>query len=159
MCEYLRWGDQQSLLSARSVRDEEYYKEQNISIGSLHKMLVHCMAVQWLWLSRFRGESPQRAEDHTTYPTRMELEQRWPLVHAALIDFVGRTTPNQLGNPITYHDTKGASHTLPMRDMILHLIDHGSYHRGQIATMIKRAGGTPLPISFRIWAVERAKHR
>ncbi len=159
MCEYLRWADQQSLLAARSVRDDEYYKEQNISVGSLHKMLVHCMAVQWLWLSRFRGESPQNAEDHTHYPTRMELEQRWPLVHAALIDFVGRTTPNQLGNPVTYHDTKGTAHTLPMRDMILHLIDHGSYHRGQINTMIKRAGGTPIAVSFRLYAAEKAKHR
>lgn len=159
MCEFLRWGDQQSMRAARTVRDEDYYKEQGISAGSLHKQLVHCMGVQWLWLCRFRGESPQRVEDFNDYPTRMAIEQRWPLVHAALIDFVGRTTPQQLGNPVTYHDTKGTAHTLPLRDMILHLIDHGSYHRGQIATMIKKAGGTPSSISFRGWATECAKHR
>ena len=155
MCEYLRWGDQQSLIAARSVRDEEYYTDYQISSGSLHKVLVHCMTAQWLWLCRFRGESPQRVEDHNDYPTRMSVEQRWPLVHAALIDFVGRMTPNQLGNPVTYHDTKGNAHTLPLRDMILNLVDHASYHRGQIATLIKRGGGKPVPISFRIWATER----
>jgi uncharacterized damage-inducible protein DinB len=157
MCEYLRWSDQQSLLSARTVRDDDYYKELGISVGSVHKLLVHCMAAEWLWLCRFRGESPTKVEDHADYPTRMNLEQRWPLVHAALIDFVGRMTPQQMGNPVTYHDTKGNAHTLPLRDMILHLIDHGSYHRGQLATMIKKAGGTPANISFRTWALERAK--
>jgi uncharacterized damage-inducible protein DinB len=157
MCEFLRWGDQQSLIAARSVRDPDYYKDQQISQGSLHKMLVHCMAVQWLWLCRFRGESPKRLEDSAEVPTRMDLEQRWPLVHAALIDFIGRQTQNQLNNPVSYHDTRGELHTLPLREMVLHLIDHGSYHRGQINTLIKRAGGTPIAISYRLWAGERAK--
>jgi uncharacterized damage-inducible protein DinB len=157
MCEFMRWGDQQSLVAARSVNDENYYKELGISQGSVHKMLVHLMAGQWLWLCRFRGDSPKRMEDHTDFPKRMDVEQRWPLVHAALIDFVGRQTQNQLNANISYHDTRGETHTLPLRDMILHLIDHGSYHRGQINTMIKRSGGTPIAISYRLWAAERAK--
>ena len=155
MCEYLRWGDQQCLIAARSVSDEEYFKDYQISSGSLHKTLVHCMTAQWLWLCRFRGESPPRTEDETDYPTRMSVEQRWPLVHAALIDFVGRLTPNQLTNPITYHDTKGAAHTLPLRDMILYLVDHASYHRGQIATLIKRGGGKAVPVTYKHWINEK----
>jgi uncharacterized damage-inducible protein DinB len=157
MCEFLRWGDHLSLQAARSVPDAKYYEEQGISIGSIHKMMVHLMAGQWLWLCRFRGESPNRTEDHTDYPTRMSLEQRWPLVHAALIDFVGRQSVQMLGNPITYRDTRGETHVLPLKDMILHLVDHGSYHRGQINSMIKRVGGTPIPISYRLFAAERAR--
>ena len=159
MCEYLRWADQQSLVASRSVRDDEYYKDQHMSAGSLHKQLVHCMAVQWLWLCRFRGESPERLEDEREHPTRMSVEQRWPLVHSALVDFVGRQSQSALNANVTYHDTRGESHTIPLRDMILNLIDHGSYHRGQINTMIKRAGGTPFAINYRIYAMEKAKHR
>lgn len=159
MCEYLRWSDQQSMIAARSVPDEGYHKDQGISLGSLHKLLVHCMGVQWLWACRFRGESPSRIEDEKDYPTRMDVEQRWPLVHAVLIEFVGRQSQQQLQMPITYHDTRGEAHTLPLRDMILNLIDHGSYHRGQINTLIKRAGGTTAVISYRAWVVERARHR
>lgn len=159
MCEYLRWADHQSMLAARTVTDEAYYKDVGISFGSLHKVLVHNMAIQWLWLCRFRGESPKRCEDHTDYPTRMTLEQRWPLVHAALIDFVGHQSQQALQSVVTYHDTRDESHTLPLRDMILHLIDHGSYHRGQINTLIKRGGGTPSHISYRLWCIEKAKHK
>lgn len=159
MCEFLRWADQQSLVAARSVPDEGYYKELGISAGSLHKLLVHCMAAQWLWLCRFRGESPKRIEDETDYPTRMDLEQRWPLVHAALIDFVGRQSQQALQAGVSYHDTRGEVHTAPLRDMVLHLIDHGSYHRGQINTLIKLGGGKPVPVSYRLFAMERAKYR
>jgi uncharacterized damage-inducible protein DinB len=159
MCEYLRWGDQQSLIAARSVPDEGYYKDCGISAGSVHKVLVHCMAVQWMWLCRFRGEGPQRLEDEREYPHRMDVEQRWPLVHSALIDFVGHQSQQALQQPVSYRDTRGETHTIALRDMILHLIDHGSYHRGQINTLIKKAGGTPQPISYRLWVVERARHQ
>jgi uncharacterized damage-inducible protein DinB len=159
MAEFLRWGDHVSLQAARSVTDAKYYEDQHISAGSLHKMLVHCMAVQWLWLCRFRGESPAKLEDDKEYPTRMALEQRWPLVHSALIDFIGRQSVAQLQNNVSYRDTRGETHTLPLRDMILHLIDHGSYHRGQINTMIKRAGGTPIPCNYRLFAIERLRQR
>ena len=70
--------------------------EQHISIGSIHKLLVHCMAAQWIWLCRFRGESPTRLENHDDYPTRDALEQRWPLVHAAMVDFLGLQSPKAL---------------------------------------------------------------
>jgi uncharacterized damage-inducible protein DinB len=57
MFEYVRWADQQMLAASRTVPDEGYFKEQHISLGSIHKLLVHCMAAQWIWLSRWRGES------------------------------------------------------------------------------------------------------
>src|SRR5439155_660132 len=83
MFDYVRWADQQMLAASRTVNDEGYYKEQQISIGSIHKLLVHCMAAQWIWLSRWRGESPTRLENHDDYPTRDALMQRWPLVHSS----------------------------------------------------------------------------
>ena len=61
MFEFVRWADGQMLTAARAVPEEGYYKDQGISIGSIHKLLVHCMAAQWVWLSRWRGESRRRA--------------------------------------------------------------------------------------------------
>src|SRR4051812_15176947 len=69
MFEFLRWADQQMMAAARQVPEDGYYKDQGISIGSIHKLLVHCMAAQWVWLSRWRGESPTRLESHEDYRT------------------------------------------------------------------------------------------
>jgi uncharacterized damage-inducible protein DinB len=154
MFEYMRWADAQMQAAARTVNDEGYYKEQGISIGSIHKLLVHCMAVQWLWLSRWRGESPTRLENHEDWPTRDALSARWPLVHSAITDFLGTTSPKQLAREVQYRNTRGELSAVPLGDLMLHMIDHATYHRGQLNTMIKRAGGTPANISFHAWCCQ-----
>lgn len=157
LVEYLRWSDGRALAAARSLDDAQYRRELHISLGSVHALLVHCMAVEWLWLCRLRGESPECLEQPRDYPTRMAVEQRWPLVHSALVDYVGGLTPAALAGSITYHNKPGETVTLHIRDAITHLVDHGTYHRGQLMSMIKLAGGQPGAISYRNFALERAR--
>lgn len=156
--EYVRWGDHECLLAARSVSDQEYFREQPISHGSLHKQLVHMMVAEWLWLSRWRGSTNAKAETVEDYPTRMAVEQRWPLVHAALLDFVAHQTPSSLARNVTYRTSRGDLVTLPLASLMIHVIDHAAYHRGQLNTMIRRAGGQPRSISFHAYSLQKEKH-
>jgi uncharacterized damage-inducible protein DinB len=155
MFDYMGWADRLMIEAARTVADDAYYKDQGISFGSVHKLMVHCMAAQWIWLSRWRGENPTRLESHEQYPTRDSLEQRWPLVHSALVDFLGLQSTNSLSRVIDYKNTKGEHLSLPLGDLMLYVVDHATYHRGQIASMIKRAGGQPAAISYHRFALER----
>jgi uncharacterized damage-inducible protein DinB len=157
MFEYVRWADNQMLAAARSVPDEGYYKEQGISIGSIHKLLVHCMAVEWLWLSRWRNETPARVENQDDYPNRDSVLQRWPLVHSAITDFLGTQTPKSLARDVQYRNLKGELFSLPLADLMLHLIDHATYHRGQLNTMIKKAGGQTANVSYQVYSMQKRK--
>jgi len=148
MYEYVRWADHQLITAARSVNDECYHKEQGISLGSIHKLQVHMMAVQWVWLCRWRGESPTRIENHTDYPTRDAVEQRWPLVHSAVFDFLGLQSPKSLAREVQYRNLKGEIFTVPLAELMMHVVDHAAYHRGQLNTMIKKIGGSPLQVSY-----------
>jgi uncharacterized damage-inducible protein DinB len=158
MFEYVRWGDHESLMAARTVADPDYYKDQGISHGSVHKLLVHMMAAQWIWLCRFRNSSPNRLETAEDYPTRIALEQRWPLVHAAMLDFVAHQSPSALARNVTYKNTRGEQFTLPLASLMLHVIDHAAYHRGQLASMIKRGNGKPITISYQLYSMQKDKH-
>jgi len=157
MFEYVRWADASMIRAARTVPDEGYYRDQGISIGSIHKLLVHCMAAQWIWLSRWRGECPTRLENHEDFPTRDSLEQRWPLVHSAMLDFLGLQSQKGLSRIVQYKNTRGEIYNVALGDLMLHVIDHGSYHRGQVNTMIKHAGGTPAAVSFHLYALEKTR--
>ena len=157
MFEFVRWGDNLIMRAARSVPDEGYYREQGISAGSIHKLLVHVMAAQWLWLSRWRGDSPTRIETHEDYPTRDALEQRWPLVHSAVLDFLSMQSPKSLARVLEYRNNKGEVCALPLGDTVLQVIDHSIYHRGQLNTMIKRAGGTPAPAGYVLYCFQKAR--
>jgi uncharacterized damage-inducible protein DinB len=156
---FLIWGDQRSVEVARLVSAEGFAAEQGISLGSVHKLLAHMMATQITWLARWRGTSPTRIENHTDYPTLAAIDARWPTVHADLLAFVEAQTPATLAAPLSYRTTAGQPVTLPLGQAMLHVPDHGSYHRGQLNSMARRAGGTPLPIMRYTWVLELSAER
>ena len=140
---YMRWADGLILDAARALPEGAYHAERGFSLGSLHKLLVHAMAAQQAWLSRWRGTMPPRLEDERDHPTRESLAAHWPLVHDELAAFLDRQTPESLAAPLDYTNFAGQPFRLPLGGLMLHVIDHAAYHRGQANSMIKLAGGQP----------------
>lgn len=154
MMNFMFWGDRRVLTAACATSEPEYYAERGFSAGSLHKLLVHTMAAQWLWLSRWKGHDLRRLEDTTDYPTRESLLTRWPQVHADFSEFILAQTAPTLAAPLTYRNTRGDQFTLPLGELILHCLDHGTYHRGQVNSLIKLAGGTPVALNYLQFSLE-----
>ncbi len=157
--DFLRWGDVQMLDAASGLADEEYYKERNISAGSLHKLLVHTMAAESAWLLRWEGKRVDRLEDHEQYPTRQALAIRWPIVHLALSQFLDNQTAQSLAKPLTFQAPTGEIVTAPLGEFLFHVVDHGSYHRGQLNTMIKQASGKPVTLGYRNFLASRTNKK
>ena len=147
-CEFMEWGDHQLLAVATTIPQEEYFQDRGISAGSLHKLLVHMMGAQWIWLSRWRGEVSPRFEDEKDYPTLQSLKARWPGVHEEMKKFLELQTPQSLLANFSYKDSRGNPHSLPLGRFVQHMLDHGTYHRGQANTLIKLCGGQPINLSL-----------
>jgi len=145
---FMHWGDKRVLAAAKAVDEAEYYRDRGISFGSLHNLLVHAMGAQWIWLERWKGNSPPRLVNHTDYPTREGLQDSWPVLHGEFYDFIAAQTPQSLGRAVTYKNSRGMEFTLPLEELILHTLDHGTYHRGQVNTLIKLAGGEPVSVNY-----------
>ncbi len=154
LMDFMLWGDQRVMGAAAVIAETPYYAARDFSAGSLHKLLVHAMAAQWVWLSRWRGDSIYRLQDVPEYPTRESLLRRWPGVHEELATFLRTQTPNTLEAPLAYRNSRGDSVTLPLGELILHCLDHATYHRGQINSMIKLAGGTPVSFNYYQFSLE-----
>jgi|SRR5579864_3209113 len=154
---YLQWADRLVLDATAGLAEEEYFRQRAISLGSIHNLVVHTMGAEWVWLSRWRGTSPARIENHDDYPTRAALEARWPRVHAELFEFLDRQTPESLAAPLVYRHTSGDQYTVPLGHSMIHVVDHATYHRGQLNTMIKQAGGVPAAASYITYQTRRAK--
>jgi uncharacterized damage-inducible protein DinB len=124
------------------VPDEGYYKDQGISIGSIHKLLVHAMAAQWIWLSRWRGESPTRSKVMRIIPPAIRScsAGHW-CIRPSPISWA-RNRPKRW--PATFNTaTRGGElFALSPGELMLHVIDHATYHRGQLNTMIKHAAAS-----------------
>ena len=154
MMEFMFWGDRRVLTAACAIIEPEYYAERGFSAGSLHKLLVHTMAAQQVWLARWRQQEVRCLEDATDYPTRESLVARWPQVHHDFSDFLTAQTQATLASALTYRNTRGEQYTLPLSELVLHCLDHGTYHRGQVNSLIKLAGGTPVAVNYFQFSLE-----
>lgn len=141
--EFMKWADIELMDAARAVGDHAYYADRGFSLGSIHKLLVHAMGGQKLWLGRWDGTGLDRTltETHAEYPSRESLEAGWPRVHAGLFAFLDTQTPETLSRPIAWTNSLGEHYSRPLGHLIYHVIDHSAYHRGQLNSMIKLAGG------------------
>ena len=74
---------------------------------------------------------------------RDEVAARWAAVHERLLRFAAEQTPETLKEVIRSQNKKAVPFTLPRGVCMLHVSDHATYHRGQINSMIKHAGGVP----------------
>jgi uncharacterized damage-inducible protein DinB len=141
--EYMKWGDELMVEAAARVADDAYYLHRGMSHGSIHGLLVHGMAAQDVWLRRWRGEGEARIDGVAEYPTRAGLLGRWPDVHRALFEFLAGESDGSLERIVVARNTYGERFALPLGAMMLHVVDHATYHRGQINSMLKQAGVEP----------------
>ena len=148
---YMVFGDQRILEASNTVDDAGFVWDQGISFGSLSKQIWHAMTAQRVWLTRLFGTPVLYPDDPA--PSRGELGKIWAEVHADLLTFSDALTPDMLQFPILAQSRAGLKAEVPTWAVMLHLADHATYHRGQINTMIKKAGGKPAPVTVYTYGI------
>jgi uncharacterized damage-inducible protein DinB len=76
-------------------------------------------------------------------------------VHRSLLEFVDQQSAHSLNAPMTVTRNNGQQLTLPLGAMMMHVADHGTYHRGQMNTMFKQAGVEPAYLAYFRFAAEQ----
>jgi uncharacterized damage-inducible protein DinB len=157
---YMAAADGEMLVAARSLEKsgvpaDAFTREQNISLGSIHKLLAHAVAAQRVWLERLTGQDPRRMISPEELPTLDAIAAYWPPLHAELLEFADRQTPASLATILHGHNTKGVPFSLPVGVVMLHVSDHATYHRGQLNSMIKLVGGAPSTAMLYTYGLSR----
>jgi uncharacterized damage-inducible protein DinB len=141
--EYDEWATDRTMESVSSLPESKYQENLKSSHGGIHGTLAHVCWADALWLARWRGSpTPRSAVDEM--PTLDSLKKQWKSYRADLGTFLGGLTDVRLATPLSYSDTKGNKHEEPLYQQMLHKINHSSYHRGQVVTMLRQIGHKPI---------------
>lgn len=140
---YMLWADRLTLRVLREVRPEDLVREAGVSFGSLLGTLVHMLAAQRLWLARFSGHALDRLPAAADFPDLLSWITGWEETASGLEAFIAGLTDEQLATPITWTSTTGETHTRPLWQPVLSLVNHASYHRGQVASLLRQMGYEP----------------
>jgi uncharacterized damage-inducible protein DinB len=120
-------------------------------------LLAHIAAARQLWLYRFgvAGEAPR--DFFPAGLTLAEVESRLEAVQAAWDTFLARLDDTELARTFRYQSLDGGRFRNTIEDILTQLFGHSWYHRGQIASLVRAAGGEPAITDFVYWAREPEK--
>ena len=118
--------------------------------AELRERFFHVHAVQQIWLARWQGMefTPPKAAD---YASLGDLRHYARACHAALKAYLSLRKEADLAAPLAYKNLAGEPFTQPLWELLLHLSHHSHYHRGQIATRLRKLGAEPPDTDLVIW--------
>ena len=149
--EYNQWANGIMLDAASKLSAEQFTADLKSSHRSIRDTLAHTLAAEWIWLERWNGTSPKALFAAADFPTVESLRARWSLVEKQYTDFIGRLIEGSLENVIAYTNTKGERWEYPLGSMIQHLMNHSTYHRGQVTTMLRQLGAEVTPVDLLVF--------
>jgi uncharacterized damage-inducible protein DinB len=140
---YNAWANQRVLDSLRLLDQEQFTRDLKASHRSVRGTLAHLAAAEWVWLSRWRGISPTIPLPDTEFETVDIAAKRLTELDTELGRYVEALDEPGLNEVKSYRTIDGKPFSNELQEMLLHLINHSSYHRGQIAALLRQVGATP----------------
>lgn len=138
------WARARTLDALAQLDEMAYRKDLGNSFGSVHATLVHILGAEEIWLRRWCCETPAALASPDTFRSFGEVRRRWEELEAALQRFLAELTEEEVLRVVRYRDIRGIEHTTPLWQMMQHVLNHSTYHRGQITTMLRQLGATPV---------------
>jgi uncharacterized damage-inducible protein DinB len=123
----------------------ECLRKQAVSDEKILTLMSHILAAQFLWLYRIKGLPPAPYKLWHQY-TIKELSAMEEETSREWLDFVQKT--DSFNRELSYKNYVGDSYTNNVEHIMMHLVNHCSYHRGQIAMLLRQKGYEPVNTDF-----------
>jgi uncharacterized damage-inducible protein DinB len=151
---YNRWADHRVLDACRKLTAEQYVAEPVPGWSSVRSSIVHIAVVTEGWLSGFQSESDRDILTETDLPAVDDAERLLYQANQIFDDLIPKITPEWLARPRTMR-RGNRSAILPPWVVLRHVVNHSTYHRGQVASKLKRLGVEQPATDFIFWTFEQ----
>jgi uncharacterized damage-inducible protein DinB len=119
----------------------------------------HIVAAEWIWLSRLQGTSPTAFPEWLTDASFSLLRAKLEEVEADRRGLLLEFAQERLNQDLNYHLLSGEAHATRTLDVLLHVVNHSTYHRGQLTTMLRQVGATPVSTDLILFKREQSRGR
>jgi uncharacterized damage-inducible protein DinB len=140
---YDSWANDLLLDTAKGIPEESLRRDLGTSHQSLLGTLVHLVAAEEIWLSRWKGAPRSRLTGLEEIASLDALFAWWGAVRAERDAYIASLGEADLEREMEMNTTSGATYRHRYADMFRHLANHSTYHRGQVAAMLRQLGEKP----------------
>ncbi|MEZ4859917.1 MAG: DinB family protein [Caldilineaceae bacterium] len=150
--DYSYWANDRILHTAAALSTADFVAPQPFSHGGLRDTLVHVLGAEWVWRTRCQERRfPTHLLNPTDFPTLDELRRRWQTEEQAMRGYLTTLDDDQLQQPLAYQDMSGNAFAQPLWQILLHVVNHGTQHRGEAAAILTALGHSPGDIDLIIY--------
>jgi uncharacterized damage-inducible protein DinB len=145
--DYTAWASRRLLDAAAQLTPEDLTRDFKTSDKTVLDTLVHTFAADRAWFHRVQGNPRSTfidAEDRDF----AGLQQAWPALHQKWADWAAPLTDQQALTVLSYRDLSGNPHADPIWQIVLHVVNHATHHRGQVSGFIRSMGHIPPPLDL-----------
>jgi len=146
--DYTEWANGLAMEAAGKLTDENLRREVNISHSSIFGTLLHMAGAEWIWLERWNGRSPAKAEAWSMWTIEScadlsVLSERWRGLVAARATYLAELDEDRLAAELGFKLLSGDASSMRLIDQMQHVANHATMHRGQVVGMIRQLGIEP----------------
>ena len=145
---YTEWANNLAMDVAAKLSDDSLHRDVGISHQSIFGTLLHMAGAEWIWLERWNGRSPAKAEAWSQWTTQScadlaALKDRWLEVVDRRWRYVSELDNAKLTSELPFKLLSGDASSMRLVDQMQHVANHATMHRGQVVGMIRQLGIDP----------------
>ncbi|PYQ96804.1 MAG: damage-inducible protein DinB [Acidobacteria bacterium] len=143
MLDYHYWARDRLLDALEPLTSEQFNHDMGSSFKSIRETMVHIYGAEWAWYSRWQGHSPTALLPSDQFPDLASVRRAWSELETKMRAFLGGLGEDGIARAFDYKLLSGHSGSSPFWQMLQHVVNHASYHRGQVTTMLRQIGAQP----------------
>lgn len=168
---YNLWANRRMFTTLAKLSPETFTAPMQSSFPSIHQSALHILGAEWLWLKRWKGIFPRATGPYTTstianlvsaYGVPAEtvstldgLRSFSESIHQERQQFIDELKEERLHAALTFNDMAGKPFSDPLVLLMQHVVNHGTYHRGQVTTLLRQIGGETVSLDMLYFFRER----
>lgn len=142
---YNLWANTQFALVVRGITPSYFDREVESSFSSIRATINHIRSAEQIWTSRLQGAPLHHWPPYNEGETPKEVADAWLQGSQALGLYISQINNEAFGKEYAYKDMKGNPHTDVLGNILMHVFNHSTFHRGQLVTLFRQSGIQTIP--------------
>ena len=143
LVDYHYWARDRLLDAIEPLTAEQWRRDLGGSFKSIHETVAHIYAAEWAWHQRWQGNSPTALFPAEKLPDVASVRRAWSELEVRVRAFLAGLGEAGITRVFEYRLLNGSEGSSPFWQMLQHVVNHASYHRGQVTTMLRQLGAQP----------------
>lgn len=152
---YHAWANERLLKACEALTPEQFTRNLGGGFPTIQATLVHMIDVDSLWLARLKGDTVQDVGPEQV-PTVASAREQLAALAARLQAYTAALDEAEARRPLVVRPRHGGEYRHPAWEIVLHMVNHGTHHRGQVSTMLRQVGAVPPAMDLVYYLRERS---